>query len=203
VSIGNPLGHHAVPSVAVLVGSLRKGSINRRFAEVLAHLAEGRLRFDFVEISALPMYNDDLWVEPPPSVVRLKEEIAAADAVLFVTPEYNRSIPPVLKNAIDWGSRPKGQNVWAGKPGAVVGASPGNIGAAVAQSHLRYVAGVVDIAVLGQPEVYLSFKPGLVDASNHLTDDATRLFLRSFLDRFAHWIDRQCTASNAGAACRS
>lgn len=167
--------------IAVLVGSTRQKSLNRRFAHVLAQLAAGRLEFRFVEIGSLPMYNDDLWSEPPEAVLRFKEDIAACAAVLFVTPEYNRSIPPVLKNAIDWGSRPKGQSVWARKPGAIVGASPGAIGTAVGQAHLRLVANVVDIALLGQPEVYFSFKAGLVDDQNQITDESTRIFLNGFL----------------------
>jgi len=176
-------------NVAVLVGSLRKKSINKRFANILAGLGRGRLELQTVEIGQLPMYDDDLWAEPPERVLRFKATIAEADAVLFITPEYNRSIPAVLKNAIDWGSRPKGDNVWAGKPCAVVGASPGNIGAAVAQSHLRYVAGVVDMAVLGQPEVYFSFKPNLADEDDRIVDESTRRFLEGFIDRFARWID--------------
>ncbi len=177
-------------SLAVLVGSLRKESINLRFARLLAELGRGRFDFRFVELGGLPLYNDDLWADPPAEVLKLKSAIAAADGVLFVTPEYNRSVPPVLKNAIDWASRPKGQNAWAGKPGAVVGASPGAIGAAVAQSHLRYIAGVVDIALLGQPEVYFSFRPGLLDENGQLTDPATREFLMGFLDRLERWIAR-------------
>src|SRR4051812_33764640 len=111
-------------TVAVLVGSLRRASINRKFAESLGKLAADRLEFHIVEIGDLPLYNDDLWENPPQSVLRLKREVEAADAVLFVTPEYNRYFSPAIKNAIDWGTRPWGKNSWAGKPSAVVGATP-------------------------------------------------------------------------------
>ena len=111
--------------VAVIVGSLRRESINRRFAQALARLAEGTLEFELVELGDVPMYNEDLWQNPPPAVTRLKQAIEAADAVLFVTPEYNRSIPALVKNTIDWGSRPRGQSSWAGKPAGIVGTSGG------------------------------------------------------------------------------
>jgi len=179
-----------MPKVAVLVGSLRRESINRKLALALGRLAAPKLDLAVVELSDLPMYNDDLWSEPPAGVLRFKDSIRRSDAVLFVTPEYNRSLPPVLKNAIDWGSRPKGDNVWAGKPGSVVGASPGVIGAAVAQSHLRMIAGVVDIALIGQPEVYLSIGPGLIDPDGNITVPSTRAFLQDYLDRFERWIEK-------------
>jgi chromate reductase len=179
-----------MPKVAVLVGSLRRESINRKFALALSRLAAPKLDLAPVELGELPMYNDDLWSDPPAAVLRFKDEIRQADAVLFVTPEYNRSLPPVLKNAIDWGSRPKGDNAWAGKPGSIVGASPGVIGAAVAQSHLRMIAGVVDIALMGQPEVYLSIAPGLIDPDGDITVPTTRAFLENYLDRFDRWIER-------------
>jgi len=179
-----------MPNVAVLVGSLRQQSINRKLALALGRLAEPKLDLTLVELGDLPMYNDDLWLEPPAGVLRFKDAIRRADAVLFVTPEYNRSLPPVLKNAIDWGSRPKGDNVWAGKPGSVVGASPGVIGAAVAQSHLRMIAGVVDIALMGQPEVHLSVGPGLIDPDGNISVASTRAFLQDYLARFERWIER-------------
>jgi chromate reductase len=110
-------------------------------------------------------------------VLRLKKDIAAADAVLFVTPEYNRSIPPVIKNAVDWGTRPWGQNSWAGKPGSIIGTSPGNVGTAVAQAHLRSVLTILDTVLLGQPEIYFVTKPGLINDEFDITDDQTREFL--------------------------
>jgi chromate reductase len=128
---------NSIKNVAVVVGSLRRGSINRKFAESIGKLAADRLRFHFIEIGDLPLYNDDLWESPPQSVLRLKREIEAADGIVFVTPEYNRSFSPAIKNAIDRASRPKGQNSWEAKPAAIIGASPGTIGAAVGQNALR------------------------------------------------------------------
>ena len=174
--------------VAVFVGSLRRESINRKLAKALARLGQSRFTFDFVELGDLPMYNDDLWPDPPPSVPRLKADIAAADAVLLVTPENNRSIPAVLKNAIDWGSRPYGQNSWGGKPTAIVGASPGNVGTAVAQSHLRNIMAILGVKLMGQPEVYFVAKPGLIDEQNEISEESTRDFLKGFLTRFDAWI---------------
>lgn len=176
--------------VAVLVGSLRKESINLRLAKAMALLAADRLQFDVVPLADLPMYNDELWQSPPGAVLQFKRTIEASDAVLFVTPEYNRSIPPVLKNAIDWGSRPKDKNAWAGKPGAVVGASPGVIGTAVAQAHLRYVAGVVGIALLPGPEVYYSLKQFGIDADHRFEKQEATEFISDFIGKFDNWISR-------------
>jgi chromate reductase len=176
--------------VAVLVGSLRRESNNLKLAKSLARLAAGKLDFQFSQLGDLPLYNDDLWSDPPSSVLRMKSEVAAADGVLFVTPEYNRSVSPALKNAIDWGTRPWGQNSWAGKPLSIVGSSPGVIGSAVAQAHLRSIMVILDAIVLGQPEVYLSFKPGLIDDQNEITDEPTRKFLSGYVDRLAAWIAR-------------
>jgi chromate reductase, NAD(P)H dehydrogenase (quinone) len=143
--------------VAVIVGSNRRDSINRKLAQALAGLGEDRLAFHFVSIEELPLYNQDLEGELPQSVVRFKSEIAAADAVLFVTPEHNRSIPAVLKNAIDWGARPYGQNSWSGKPAAITGTSPGALGTAVAQLHLRQVLGTLGaLSWAGKPTSLLS-----------------------------------------------
>ncbi len=178
--------HH----VAVIVGSLRRESINRKFAQGLARLGAATLRFDFLEIGDLPIYNDDLWRDPPASVLRLKREVEASDAVLFVTPEHNRSIPPVLKNAIDWASRPKGDNSWAGKPASIIGTSDGNIGTAVAQAHLRSVAVILGTVLMGQPEVYFTTKPAHIDANGDFPDPKTRAFLENYLARFDRWITR-------------
>jgi chromate reductase len=176
--------------IAVLVGSLRRDSINRKFAKALAKLGQSKFDFHFVELGDLPIYNEDLWENPPPSVLRLKKDIEAADAVLFVTPEYNRSIPAVVKNAIDWGTRPWGQNSWAGKPGSVIGTSPGNVGTGVAQAHLRSVLTILDVILLGQPEVYFVTKPGLINDEFEVTDDQTREFLQGYLAKFAGWIEQ-------------
>jgi chromate reductase len=176
--------------VAVFVGSLRNGSINLKLAKALAKLGQGQFNFTFAELGDLPIYNEDLEAHLPASVIRMKKEIAAADAVLFVMPEHNRSIPAVLKNAIDWGTRPWGQNSWAGKPGSIIGTSPGNVGTAAGQAHLRSVMTVLDVILLGQPEVYFVTKPGLIDENDDITDDATRDFLKGYLGRFAAWIDQ-------------
>ena len=182
--------------IAVIVGSNRRGSINSKLAQALARLGEDRLAFNFVAIGDLPLYNQDLEGELPRSVVRFKAEIAAADALLFVTPEHNRSIPALLKNAIDWGSRPHGQNAWSGKPAAITGTSPGAIGAAVAQLHLRQVLGILGVLVTGG-EAYISFKSGLVDSNGIITDENTRRFLKAFIDQFASLVIRLSFAQEA------
>jgi chromate reductase len=169
--------------IAVVVGSNRRESINRQLAGALAKLAAENAAFIFARIDDLPLYNSDDETPLPASVVRFKAEIAAADAVLFVTPEHNRSIPTVLKNAIDWGARPYGQNSWDGKLVAITGTSPGAIGTAVAQQHLRAVLGVLGALVLGG-EAYVTFRPGLVDADGSVPDANTRAFLQAFMDRF-------------------
>ena len=174
--------------IAVVVGSLRRDSLNLKFAKALEELGGQRFAFDLVEIGDLPVYNDDLWQNPPVSALRLKRAIESADAVLFVTPEFNRSIPAALKNAIEWASRPYGQNSWGGKPVSIVGTSPGAIGTAVAQTQLRSIAVHLDMIVLGQPEVYFQWKPGLIDENNEITDDTTREFLEGYLAKFAAFI---------------
>lgn len=177
-------------TVAVIVGSLRRESINRKFAESLGMLAAGQLKFRMVEVGDLPLYNDDLWADPPAPVLRMKREVEAADAVLFVTPEYNRYFSPAIKNAIDWGSRPWGKNSWTGKPAAVIGATPGAIGTAAGQNSLKALLTVVDMILMGQPEVYFTYKPELFDESNAVADGATKDFLKTWIDRFASWIER-------------
>jgi chromate reductase len=175
--------------VAVIVGSMRRESINLRFAKALARLAEPTLQFRLVDLADVPLYNEDLWQQPPEGVLRLKREVDAADAVLFVTPEYNRSIPAVVKNVVDWGSRPYGQNSWAGKPGAIVGTSPGAIGTAVAQAQLRSILVGCGVSLLGQPEVYFQTKPGLIADDFSIADDKTRAFLAGFIGTFARHIE--------------
>jgi len=176
--------------VAVIVGSLKKASLNLAFAKALAKLARPKLELKIVEIGDLPFFNEDLESPLPASVVRFKSEIEAADAVLFVTPEYFRSIPGVLKNAIEWGGRPYGRSSWTGKPGAVAGVTPGTIGTAVAQSQLRSIAPVLDIALISQPELYLSLKPGQINENGEVVDEALKSLLQTFVDRFAAWIER-------------
>lgn len=186
--------------VAVLVGSLRADSINLRFAKALEKLAAGKLQFFYPDLGSLPLYNDDLWGNPPASVLQFKQDIEGADAVLFVTPEYNRTIPSVLSNAVFWGSRPWGKNSWAEKPGSVVGTSPGGIGTAVAQSHLRSVVTGLEVILMGQPEVYFQTKPGLIDETFEVTDPDTKAFLEGYVNRFAGWVARHAKGGVSSVA---
>lgn len=174
--------------IAVLVGSLRNDSLNRRLALALAKLAPADLRFEQVRIDDLPPYNQDHDAHQAEPVRRMKNEVAAAQGVLFVTPEYNRSIPGVLKNAIDHGSRPYGQSVWAGKAAAVAGISTGAISTAVAQQQLRNVLAYLDMPTLGQPEVFLQNKEGLFGEGGEIANDSTKQFLQRFVERFADWV---------------
>lgn len=181
--------------VAVLVGSLRRDSFTRRVAVALGRLAPASLALEIVEIGDLPLYNQDLETADPPSPwVRFRERIRAADAVLFATPEYNRSVPAVLKNAIDVGSRPYGKSAFGGKPAAVASVSPGALGAFGANHHLRQSLVFLDMPTLQQPEVYLGGVANLVDEAGNITNDATREFLTKFMAAFARWIEQQrCT----------
>lgn len=177
--------------VAVLVGSLRAASINRRLARAVARLAPPDFRFEPIQIDQLPLYNQDFDTDYPAAGRQLKQQIEAADALLVVTPEYNRSIPGVLKNAIDLASRPWGTNSFAGKPGAVIGASIGATGSALAQQHVRNVLAYLDVATLGQPEVFLQFTDDtLIDADGIISNDRTRKFLQGFVDRYVVWVRR-------------
>ncbi len=184
--------------VAVIVGSNRRESVNRRLAQALAKLGADKIAFSFIQIDDLPLYNQDLEAELPKNVARFKSEVAAADGLLFVTPEHNRSIPTVLKNAIDWGARPYGQNSWNGKPAAITGTSPGAVGTAIAQQHLRQVLGDLGVLVMGG-EAYVSFKPGLIDADGAITDESTRKFLQGFVDQFATLVARFADPHRAAA----
>jgi chromate reductase, NAD(P)H dehydrogenase (quinone) len=170
--------------IAAIVGSTRRDSINRKLAEALARLGADRFDFTFPRIDDLPLYNQDLEAALPASVARFKSEIAAADGLLFVTPEHNRSIPAALKNAIDWGARPYGQSSWSGKSAAITGTSPGAIASAIAQQHLRQVIGNLGVLVMGG-EAYVTFKPGLVDQNGDIADESTRKFLQGFIDQYA------------------
>ena len=173
--------------IAVVVGSLRRDSFNRKFAGALAQLGPAEFSFDQVSIGDLPLYDQDDDANPAESVKRLKAQITAARGVIFVTPEYNRSIPGVLKNAIDHASRPYGQSVWAGKPAGLVGVSVGAIGTAIAQQHLRGMLGYLDMPTLGQPEVFVQMKDGLFDASGGFGADS-RKFLQGWMDRYVAWV---------------
>ncbi|HUB88376.1 MAG TPA: NAD(P)H-dependent oxidoreductase [Dyella sp.] len=176
--------------VAVLVGSLRKDSFNRKLAKAVERLAPPEFSFEHVHIGNLPFYNQDFDSDYPPVCQQFKAQIKAADALLFVTPEYNRSMPGVLKNAIDVASRPYGSNAFAGKPGAVIGISVGATGTALAQQHLRNVLAYLDVALMGQPEVYLKFNDGLIDDEGNIGVESTRKFLQEFVDRYVQWVRR-------------
>lgn len=174
--------------IAVIVGSIRKESINRKLAKALVKLSPNDFECEFVRIDDLPVFNQDHDQNPPEQVARVKAQIVAANALLFVTPEHNRSLPTALKNVLDWVSRPYGKNLWAGKPAGLVGASVGTVGTAVVQAHLRGVLGYLDVPTLGQPEVYIHFTNGLIDDDGNVSNDGTRRFLQTFIDRYAAWI---------------
>lgn len=176
--------------VAVLVGSLRKDSINRKLAAALARLAAGKLELELVEIGDLPLYNDDLWASPPAAVTRFKQQMDAAGAVLFVTPEYNRTVPGLLVNACDWASRPWGKSSFTGKPAACIGASPGAIGTAMAQSHLRANMAGLGLVAMSRPEAFVQWKDAAHGPDGEVTDEETRKFLQSFVDALADHIAR-------------
>lgn len=173
--------------IAVIVGSLRQGSFNRKLADGLAKLAPQDFSFKQLEIGDLPLYNQDDDGSQAQSVQRLKSEIAASQGLLFVTPEYNRSIPGVLKNAIDNASRPYGENAWAGKPAGVIGASVGAIGTAMAQQHLRNILAYLDVPTLGQPEAFIHAKEGLFD-DNGAIGAASKEFLQTWMDHYVAWV---------------
>jgi chromate reductase len=180
----------ALPKVAIINGSLRRDSINKKLALAIAKLAAGKLDMKLVDISQLPLYNQDLEADFPAAASRVKSEIEAADAILFVTPEHSRSIPAALKNVIDWVSRPYGKSNWVNKPGAIVGTSGGQVGTAIAQDHLRTMAVAQGIALLGRPEVYFIYKDGVFDADHNVTDPAAKQVLQGFIDAFAGWVGK-------------
>jgi chromate reductase, NAD(P)H dehydrogenase (quinone) len=176
--------------VGVLVGSLRKAAYSRRLAGALARLAPTRLQHAIIEIGAMPLYNQDDEAAAPAAWTAFRDEIKGADALLFITPEYNRSIPSALKNAIDVGSRPKGSSVWNGKPAAVISLSPGVIGAFGANHHLRQCLMCLNVATMPAPEAYIGGADKLLDAADDVVVPATRDFLSQFMQAFDRWIDR-------------
>lgn len=176
--------------IAVVVGSLRRESINRALAHAVISLAPDDFTFEFADIGTLPLYSQDYDADFPEPARRFKQQIEAAQGLLFVTPEYNRSVPGVLKNALDWGSRPYGGNVWGGKPGAVLGTSPGATGTALSQQHLRNVLAYLDVATLAQPEMFIKHDAARIDAQGNIVSDDTRQFLQRFVDRYADWVRR-------------
>ena len=175
--------------VAIIVGSLRKDSFNRQLADAIVKLAPPEFSFKQIEIGDLPLYNQDDDGAQAPQVLRLKTEIADAQALLFITPEYNRSIPGVLKNAIDHASRPYGQSVWAGKPGAVLGVSVGAIGTALAQQHLRNVLAYLDVPLLGQTEMFIQAKEGLFDENGNI-GAASLGFFQGWMKQYVSWVQK-------------
>ena len=178
----------AVHDVAVFVGSLRRDSINRKVANVLAELAPSSLKLSIVEIGQLPLYNQDGDTNPPAEWTAFRARVKAADAVLFVTPEHNRSVPAAMKNALDIASRPYGENAWNGKPGAVITASPGAIGGFGANHHLRQSLVFLNVPAMQQPEAYIGGADKLFDASGKLANEATGKFLGHVMQAFADWV---------------
>jgi chromate reductase len=176
-------------NIAVVVGSLRRDSFNLQLANAVAKLAPEEFLFGQINIGDLPLYNQDDDANQADSVVRLKGQITAAQGLLFVTPEYNRSVPGVLKNAIDHASRPYGESAWRGKPAGVIGISVGALGTALAQQHLRNILSALDVPTMGQPDVFIQLTEKLFDASGNITED-TRPFLQKWMDRYVAWIKR-------------
>jgi chromate reductase, NAD(P)H dehydrogenase (quinone) len=185
-------------NVAVIVGSLRKDSLSRKAAHALAKLAPPGLNLKIVEIADLPLYDEDLETDPLPAAwARFRAEVKACDAVLFVTPEYNRSVPGGLKNAVDVGSRPYGASVFAGKPAAIMTLSPGALGGFGANHHLRQALVFLDMPLLQQPEAYVGGAGSLFDAEGELAQESTRSFFADFAARFASWIERNAQEQGA------
>ncbi len=177
-------------TVAVLIGSLRRDSLSKKTAAAIASLSPADTRFELVPIGDLPLYNEDLDTNPPEAWTQFRSRIKAADAVLFVTPEYNRSVPGALKNALDVGSRPYGANVFDGKPGAVVSISVGGIGGFGANHHLRQSLVFLNVLTLQQPEAYVGNAGTLFDAEGRVTNKDSEAFLRQFANAFDQWIDK-------------
>lgn len=171
--------------IAVVVGSIRKDSYNRQVAEALTKLAPADVEFEFLQIDDLPLYNQDSDENSPPEMTRLREAVKSAHGVLFATPEYNRSVPGVLKNAIDIGSRPWGQSVWAKKPVGIIGVSVGAIGSALAQAHLRNIVSYLGMKLYTGSEVYLAWKDGLV-VDGEIGPDS-KAFLQDYMDGLIAW----------------
>lgn len=177
-------------TIGYIVGSLRKDSHNRKLAQALVRLGPPEFTFKELRIGDLPLYNQDDDRQQAPEVQRFKSELRGVDAVIFVTPEYNRSIPGVLKNAIDHASRPPGQGAWAGKPAGIIGASPGQLGTALAQSHLRAVLATLDMPTMTKPEAYVHVTEGMFDEAGNIANADTRKFLHGWMDKYVAWVKR-------------
>lgn len=176
-------------TIGVVVGSARKGSINRKLADALAKLAGPDFELRNVRIDDLPLYNQDLDTDTPPeSVARLRGEVRALDGFLFVTPEYNRTLPPILSNALHWASRPYGKNAWAGKPGSLTGASIGPVGTGGAQGALRDLLGVLDVRLIGQPEAYVHVKDNTFAEDGSIAEEGLKKLLQTKIDKFTSWV---------------
>jgi chromate reductase, NAD(P)H dehydrogenase (quinone) len=189
---------------AVIVGSLRRDSYNLKLAKAISKLGKDRFDAQFLQIGDLPLFSQDLEANFPAQATRLKNEVSGADAVLIVTPEYNRGIPGPLKNAIDWASRPYGKNSFAGKPAAICGASPGAIGTACAQASFKAILNYLDVVLMGAPEVYFQFKEGIIDGDGNIANEDSKKFLQKFTDNFANWAERHIAgAAAAGQAKRA
>lgn len=176
-------------NIVVIIGSLRKESFNKKLFLALDNLFHPTLTFTMLDISQIPLYNQDDEGTLPASVADLKNAVSQADGVLFVTPEYNRSIPGVLKNVIDWGTRPYGTNCWA-KPMSIIGTSQGAVGTAVGQAHLRSIMITLGAVIMGQPEMYIVFKNDLIDENFNVTNADTKKFLQGYLDKFSKWVEK-------------
>ena len=176
--------------IAVIVGSLRRESFNRKLAHALCAMGPESFEFRQLEIGDLPLYNQDDDAHQHANVLRLKDEVRQSQGLLFVTPEYNRSVPGVLKNALDHASRPYGQSAWTGKPAGIIGASIGQVGTAVAQGHLRTILAYLDMPTLGQPEAFIQVKEGFFDEAGNIANAETRKFLHGWMDKYATWVKR-------------
>lgn len=185
-------------TVGYLIGSLSEESINRRLAKALVRLAPDGLEMEEIPIGELPLYNRDFDGNYPDVATSFKSAVAGSDAILFVTPEYNRSIPGALKNAIDWGSRPYGDNAFSRKPTGIIGTSPGKIGTAVGQQHLRSILAFCNAPLMNSPEAYIQFTDGLITEEGEVTNESTADFLRDYIEEFHHFIDRVYTVLPRG-----
>ncbi len=175
-------------NIAVIVGSLRKESLNLKMAKALSKMSAGKLNLQIIDIGSLPLYNEDMDVEPPAAWQTFREQVNNCQGILFITPEYNRSVPGVLKNAIDVGSRPYGKSVWDAKPGAIISVSPGNMGGFGANHHLRQSLVFLNVPAMQQPEAYIGGAAKLFDEEGNITNDSTKSFLNKFIDAFTRWV---------------
>lgn len=177
-------------TIGIITGSLRKNSFSGSIADYILQHAPSGYEFKYIDISGLPLYNQDYDGASPAEFTAFRDAVKSLDAVLFITPEHNRSIPAALKNALDIGSRPYGENVWNGKPGAVISQSPGGIGGFGANHHLRQVLAFLNVLTLAQPEAYIGAYHTLIDENGALSNDGTKEFINSFLSAFAAWIEK-------------